>query len=130
MSVTRIELSASATQTASGNTGSQPIPTLTMAQIELDITAAVAVTTFDLWLQGSSDNLSWYDLVADLVLKTADSGTAGTVVANPRDICEAKSTTTAEKFIGVFKHLPAKHVRGKWALNGTSVTFSLALVGK
>ena len=132
MSASTITLIASALQNASGNGAWIPVQTLTMLQVEVDITVGVAVTAFDLWLQGSSKGGAdaGYDLIADRTILTADAAAAGAKQSDERDIVPAKTTITAERFWGLYKHLPAKFVRVKWTLTGTSITFEVLGSGK
>lgn len=133
MSATRIELQGSAAQTGSSQGASKPIPTITMAAVLLDITAGSGtITDFTAWLQGSDDEEDWFDIVADQVMNSTAVAAGGTVTTNDRDIVDGKSTTTAEKFMAVYKHLPFKYVRFAWALAGTtpSLTFDAVLIGK
>ena len=132
MSVSTLELIASATQTASGNGAWIPVQTLTMLQVEVDITAATSITTFDLWLQGSAVGGAdeGYDLPCDRQLTTLATAAGNAPVADLRDIVQNKTTSTAQRDIGIFKHVPAKYVRVKWILSGTDVTFSVKGSGK
>lgn len=134
MAASRMEMLASAKQVASGNSAAFPVPTLTMAAIGVDVTAVEGTSPqLDLWLEGSTDGgTTWFELVADQVLKSSGVAAANTVSANARDIVEAKTSTDAEKFIGVYKHLPVDTVRVHWTISGTSpgFTFAVDLVGK
>jgi hypothetical protein len=122
MAVQSLALQASATQTATGNGAWFAANTATMLSLLADITAGVAITDFDLWLEGTNDKsqAAGYPIQADQVCgpgRTASTNNRIEVVLN-------KSTTTAEKFSALFKHLPWAFVRVAWALTGTSVTFS------
>lgn len=129
MSSRRIELLASATQTASGQSAKFAVTTLTMGMVGLDVTAADTVSDFTAWLEGSDDGgTTWYELVADHVLPSTGVAAGGTVAANDRDICDG--VTAAGKHAAVYKHLCADYIRLAWTLAGTSVTFSASLVGK
>lgn len=131
MSATRTELVASSAQTASGVSAKFQIPSAADVMVGVDITAGTSITTFDVWLQASDDGgTTWFDYPADLVLKSTTSGTANSATANTRDIVDNKTTTTAEQFVGVFKRIAADWVRLRWALTGTSVTFSASMVAK
>ena len=124
MSAKRIELLASAAQTASGNSAAFDVPTLTMAMVGIDITVD-DFTDFDAWLEGSDDNgTTWYALEADSEVVNSTRVDA----QNQVDI--ASSASGVEKYSGVFKHLATDKVRLAWSLTGTSITFSASLVGK
>lgn len=131
MSATRTELVASGAQTASGTSAKFQVPSAGDLFVGVDVTTGSSITTFDAWLQASDDGgTTWYDYPADLVLKSTTSGTGNTVTANARDIVDNKTTTTAEQFCGVYKRIAADYVRLRWALTGTSVTFSASMVAK
>lgn len=121
MASQRITIQSSAAQTASGNSSYFLVSTATQAVCYVDITAASAVSDFDLYLQGSNDDgTTWFDVPCDHVLDDA-----GGAVATQRNI--VNNETGTGKWTGVFKVFPYKHVRAKWALTGTSVTFSVIL---
>jgi len=130
----RIELQASVQQNASGNSGQFSIPTMVQAILGVDVTAGSGtISDFDVWLEGSDDGgTTWYELPCDLVMKSSGTGTANTVAANQRNVVDSKTSTTAEKFVGIYKALPADVVRLRWILTGTTptMTFSASLVGK
>lgn len=118
----KLELQASSAQTANGNSAPQRLLTAQMIDLGIDITAGSGtVTSFDLWLQvAAAEAGPWFDMPADQVLKSADSGTAETVATNQRDVVDGKNDTNAEQFLAVYKHVPAGYVRTKWKLAGTS----------
>ena len=128
----RMELLAATAQTASGNTAAFQIPTLTMAQLEVAVSAASGTPTFDLWLEVSSDGKTWYEMPFDFALKSTGVAAEDTCRAAGRDVVNGKTTTSAENFLGIYKHLPAGWVRARWTISGTSasVTFGAVLAGK
>lgn len=132
----RTELVASAAQTATGNSGTFHYSTSTSLMVGVDITAVAGTTEqLDLWIQASDDyGTTWYDLPADYVLKAAPaSATAGTVATAMRDIVDAKTTTTAEQFVAIYKSIPTDTIRVRWVISGTggpSFTFSVSAVAK
>ena len=129
----RTELQASALQNASGNTAAYAVPTKTQLLIGIDVTAAAGTPVFDLWLQGSDDfGTTWYDLVADVALLTANDAAGGTVRTGVRDVIDNKTTTTAVQAVAIYKNLPTDKVRLKWILTGASasMTFSASMVAK
>lgn len=105
-----------------------------MAAIGVDVTAVEGTSPqLDLWLEGSTDGgTTWFELVADQVLKSSGVAAGNSPATNVRDIVDAKTTTTPEKFLGLFKHLACDVVRVHWAISGTSpgFTFAVDLVGK
>jgi len=110
-----------------------PINTATMGQVTVKIsTATGTITDLTIWLQGRdlSGDGEWVDLLADQVLKTVNAAVGGTPGANLRDIVDGKSTTTAESFVAIYKHLPCEEIRIRGKLSGTTpavplkVTFS------
>jgi hypothetical protein len=128
----RIELVASATQTASGNSAAFSVPTAVMAMLGIDITAGSTVTKLDIYLEGSDDGgTTWYELPCDVVMKTSavDADNAATS-APQRDVVKDKASTAAEKFTGIYRQLPADYVRLRWIFTGTSFTMSASLVVK
>jgi hypothetical protein len=123
----RTELIASTAIVANGNTNAFALDTDSTLAIGVDITAGSGTVAFDLWLQVSDDGgTTWYDMPADLVLKSANSASAGTVAANSRDIVDGKTTTTAEQFIGIYKSLASDRFRLKWILTGSSPSLTLS----
>ncbi len=130
MSATRQEMVASAAQTASGVSSGFSIPTAAQLMIGIDTTTGSSVTDFDLWLQASDDNgTTWYDYPADYVLKSSSTG-ANTPTAATLLIVASKNSTTAEQFVGVYKHIASDRIRLKWTFTGTSITFSASYVAK
>lgn len=131
---TRIELQASAQQTASGNSSSFAINTITMAAIDINITDVNGTPgTIDIWAQGSDDNTNWYDIQADVVTETADNATesANNSTAPQRDIVDGYATAAALQAVGLYRHLPWRYIRIKWKLaTFTDFTFSAELIGK
>ncbi len=135
MAARDIELHASAAENGIASGGSRSIPTLTMAVVSVDITAGAGTgLAFSVWLQGSNDGgTTWFDIPYDQKANTPAAGTADvTASTNKRNIVDAKSTTSAEKFQAVYKHLAFQMVRLAWAITGTtpSFTFSAFLSGK
>ena len=132
MSLDRLELVSTGAVTGSGQTGYFPVPTLTMAHLEVGITAASGTIALSVWLEVSSDKVNWYEMPLDFALKSTGDAAGGSVRAACRNVVDAKTTTTAETFLAVIKHLPAGYVRLRWTLTGTtpSVTFGAVLCGK
>jgi len=122
----RFELAASAARTATGNSAAFEINT-TRLMLGVDVTAASGTSPqLDLWLQGSDDGgTTWYDLVCDQVLKTAGSAAvSGTVALNVRDVVDAKVSTAAESFMGLYSDLATDTVRVRWVISGATPSFT------
>lgn len=131
MSQQTIELLSSQTVAAGGPGAWKKIPTLTMADVVLDITAKTGAGALDIWLEGSHDGQTKaYEITADHVLKSSGVGAAETVSTDQRDIVDGKTTTTAERFFALYKHLPTPWVRLNWSLASGDVTMSASLSGK
>ncbi|MEN6526374.1 MAG: hypothetical protein ABFD65_07800 [Candidatus Polarisedimenticolia bacterium] len=123
-------LPASTVLTSSGAGTWQPVPAASMIAVGVDITAASGTLTLDLWLQGTNDptDATGFDVPADQVVKSAPgSGTAGTVAINTRDVVDAKTTTTAERFYGLYRHFPFNYVREAHTLAGTNPSDTLGV---
>jgi hypothetical protein len=134
MAATPSELVASQAFIASGNSVALPLSTASLLVATVNFTAGSGtISGMDLWFQASADGgTTWFDLPADLVLKTSSAAGGNTTTANQRNIVAGKTTTTAEQFIGIFKHVAANRVRAKWVLTGTSpsLSFSVNVVAK
>ena len=133
MAAQRDEFLASQAVTASSNSPAHELSTVTMLMVGVDVTAGSGTPTLDMWLQGSDDGgTTWYDLVADQVLKSAAAAASNSVSTNVRDIIDGKTTTTAEKFVAIYKHVPTDRVRLNWIMSGgsPSLTLSASWVGK
>lgn len=129
MAYNKLTLQASAQQTASGNGAWQAIKTGSMVQVTVDVTAGSSITRFDAFVQSTDapdTDSTGTDVPCDMVMMS-DPATAATptVAANQRNIVNNKSTTTAQRFVGVIKHFPGGNIRARWILNGTNVTFSV-----
>lgn len=118
----------SAVIVADGVSADFPIPTWTMGALGVEVKAASGTTpAIDLWLQISPDNkTTWVDMPADLVEEEASE----TVTANKRNVLDGVSAV--KKALGVYKHLVGTHARLKWAVTGTTPSFTVAaaLAGK
>lgn len=132
---TRTEIIASAAFTTSGNSAAISTATATQLMVGVDVTAQSGTTpVLDLWLQVSDDGgTTWYDMPADLTLKTANTAGTGTLSSSPgaRDIVDNLSAATGQ-FLGIYKHIATDRVRLKWIISGTtpSFTFSASMVAK
>ena len=127
MAADRIEILESGEQNASGNSGAVNLKTATMAMLTVNVSSVSGTSPqLDVWLQGSDDGgTTWYDLVADQALQTkSDDAAGGTVRTNVRDVVDAKTSTDAERFMAIYKHLPTDKVRLRWKISGTSPAFT------
>ncbi len=130
-----IELVAANTvATGDGEGLKKRLPTITMAIVGIDVTAASGTTPkFTAWLQVSDDGgTTWYDFPADLILKSSAIATDLTATANARNICDEIDETGEGQYLAIYKHIPSDYVRLKRLVSGTtpSYTFSANLVGK
>lgn len=132
MAAEKIELVPLGPQTASGAGAWIPVETALTMIVGVDVTAGSSVTSFDAYLEVSDDGgTTVYEMPVDLALKYSGAAGAGsTIGTNRRNIVDNKTTTTAEKFIGVYKQLAADRVRLAWKFVGTSITFSCSAVVK
>ena len=123
MAFNTVTLLPSSTQNASGAGAWQPVPTATMLAVAVDITAGGGtVVDFDLWVEGTNEpsDTTGFDVPADQVLKHANGTAANTVSVNQRNIVDTKNNTSAERYLGIFKHFPSKYCRARWAFTGGS----------
>lgn len=129
MAYNRVELQASAAQTASGNSASKSIPTGSIAVVNLNITATSGTPSLDAWLQGSDDGTTWYDLPYDQQLSSASAATDLTANTDKRNINGTSSATGTGKHVATYKHLACRYVRLSWVISGStpSLTFESAL---
>lgn len=127
MSSQRQEMVASATQTATGNSASFPVPTVSMISVGVDVTAE-DMTDFDAWLEGSDDGgTTWYPIPPN----TRTVGSTRTTTVDPTDcLIVASHAAGAEKFWADYNHLATDRIRLAWSLTGTDITFSASYVGK
>lgn len=102
----------------------------------LDIIAFLAVTAhsgtpqLDVWLQGSANNVTWFDLGVEYSLATNASATDQAQTRSKRNINPAQITTEGQ-WTALVK-LPCDWVRPVWVIGGGSphITFSIDIVGK
>ncbi len=133
MAATRTNLVPAAAYTTSGVGLSLSMLTASMLAISVPITAGSGTVALDLWLEGSNDGgATWFELPADLILKSSGAAAGNAVTANARDVVDNKTSTTAENFVAIYKHVPFDLVRPRWILTGTtpSLTFSVGANAK
>ena len=133
----RQEMVASAAFTSSGNSSAFPIPSCTNLFVGIDMTTGSTVTALDMWLQASDDGgTTWYDYPADITLKDASTAaaagaeTAASGTQSTRDIVDNYASTSAQRFVGIYRGIASDRIRLKWVFTGTSFTFSASYVCK
>ena len=131
----RIEMLASAAQTASGVSAAFKVSTFTQAVVGVDITAGSGtVADFDLWLECSDDGgTTWYAVAPNVVVTHSTRAASWTTDADDAYIVDSKATTTAEKYFAQFQTLSCDYVRLEWTHTGgssPSLTLSVSMVGK
>lgn len=115
------------TETGSASGGSVAVAAGSMGAVEIDIDAQTAINPLSVWLEHSSNNIDFYEVPADLVMKNAGSVAAGGVVGAGRNIVNAEVGAAAvAKYSAIYKHLPAGYVRLRWFMSGTSFRFKRA----
>lgn len=129
MSVDSFEIQASATQTGSANSGTFPVPAGSMLDVEVNWTAATALTALSIWLETSTDGgVTFFEMPFDLCTKSTRFATAAAAEiatrANGSNIINNEVAFTAARYTAIYKHLPAALMRLRWFLTGTNVTFS------
>lgn len=118
-----ITMLSSSVINADGQTTWFAVKTATMADLLFEVVSGTGtITGFDVWLdvKASADATIAFEHPFDLTLKSNDAAAAETVTANARDIISAKTTTTAERFLGKIHHLAGAYVRLRWKFAGTS----------
>jgi hypothetical protein len=131
MSSTRLELLASAAQTASAQGGAIAVGNLRELALCVDVTSVSGSLTA-VWLQASSDGgTTWYDLLAEAYANSTSSGTATTSGTWARNVIANQSTGAVLKSYALYKTF-GDYVRAAWVIagSGPSCTFSVKGVGK
>lgn len=135
MSAVNFELLASAAQTASFVGGAIDVAGIKEMEVFVELTAGSGtLTEFTLFLEGSSDDgTTWFELVADNVLKNTGTAADPTVTSAKRNIItEGGIVTTLTKWIAQYTRFPDK-IRVRVIITPTaspSETFSVKAVGK
>ena len=131
MSSTRLELAASAAQTATGQGGAIAVGNLRELALCVEVTVVSASLTC-VYLQSSGDGgTTWYDLLAEAYSNLTSSGTAGTSGTWTRNVVANLSTGAIMKAYGIYKAF-GDYVRAAWVIagSGPSCTFSVKGIGK
>ena len=124
MTATTIVMLDNATLTASGASGSFPVPSITMAAIAVTVPTptGTGTPTLTLWLQWSPDNgVTWKDFGYDQQLATSASATDQTAVLDKRNIV---ATTIATNMTVKYRHLPVTLIRINYIVSGTTPSFA------
>jgi len=132
MSYRTVVLQSSGPVTASGSGAWIPVQAGTMVAIALEVTAGSGSPTFDAWCQGSySDaDATGFDVPADIVQKDAAGAAAeNAATTNKRDIVDNKTTTTAERWIAIYKHFPLPFIRARHSLSGAAASITYSSTG-
>lgn len=107
-----------------GPSGTQvAVTTGSMLAVTLEVEGAVSGTSpeLDVWLQHSTDKEEWFDLPADLAMKSSSSGANVTAAANKRNINgDTAIQAQGEKHTAIYKHLAAGWIRANWESRGTA----------
>lgn len=129
MSSTRIELLASAAQTATAQGSGIAVGNLKELAITVDVT--VASGTLTPYLQSSNDGgTTWFDLMAESVCVVTSGVGPGTTGTNVRNIFAGSATTVMK---GYAKYSTfGDYVRAAWIISGAGATFTFGVkaVGK
>lgn len=131
MPVQPITWQSSAAQTASSAGGVQTLTTATMAIVYLSVTSVSGTApTLGVWMEGSFDQVLWFEIPCDLSLVNTGTGAQVTGVANKRNINGDTLLAAAAECTGIYKHLPAQYARIAWAIGGSSTpTFTFSVTG-
>jgi hypothetical protein len=110
----------------SGNSIDFEVSTGSMMDVTVILgTGSGTITDLDVWMESTNEGegaVNFHRIHAD----TIDAN--GTDVVTPRsNIVNNKTTTTAEIYGAVFKHLPAGRVRARWNLTGTTPSIPLTV---
>lgn len=130
-------LAALQAYTSSGVTAAVPIPTVTMIEATVRVTASSgsASPLLDVWLESSPDQgANFYPITADIVQNQLATPVAGEVAStiNKRNFVTHAGAAAATNYHATFKHVPGDLIRGRWIISGTtpSFTFELYVKGK
>lgn len=114
-----------------------PIPTLTMGQMYVDVTAVSGTTPqMALWLQTAPEEAGpWTDMPYDLQMTTATAATDIDANETRRNVTGTAVITATGKHLAIFKHMAGLFIRPVYDISGTfsagqGFTFSAGLVGK
>lgn len=131
MAVDTFDIQASATQTASGNSGAIEIPSGSMLEIDALVTAQTVITAFSLWLETCTEDTptNFTEMPFDLCTKSTRHTTSAAADITPRtnDINIVDNETTSAvvaRYKAVYKHVPGPVCRLRWFFTGTNITFS------
>lgn len=131
---TRIELLPSSQQIASGAGPCLNVPTVISADVYVVVSAQSGTTpTLDVWLERCQDSAATNvaELLAAWAFKSTTTGSNPTIATNVRDVVDNAGATTGT-WTAHYPELNARWVRIRWAMGGTTptYTFSVVLDGK
>lgn len=129
--IEQIEGSSDKTASAKG-TGIAEVIGADRAVVLVAVTAGSGtVDHFQVYLEGSNDQVTWYELPATRTLKSTGTNAPATVGTNKRNFVEETSVTTSGLYVGYYEGLPA-YVRPAWIIDGTGPheTFEIHIYGK
>lgn len=121
-----IVLKASGAQTTAGTGTLQEIGGLRFITVLVNVTAGSGtVNPFRVWLEGTVDGTTWFELACQNVLKTG-AAAPGTAAVTQRDIVAEVAVVTAAKYVATCETYVEK-VRIAWNIAGStpSETFSV-----
>lgn len=118
-------------QTEPGHGADIQIGSWRTLQVAVSVTdGAGTVSAFRVWLEGTQDGTTWYELVCSRILKSG-AAAPGTSTAIQRDIVNETAVVTSAKYTALCETYFST-VRAAWHIAGTdqSETFSVIAVGK
>jgi hypothetical protein len=121
-----IVLKASGAQTTAGTGTAQEIGGLRFLTVLVNVTAGSGtVNPFRVWLEGTVDGTTWFELACQNVLKNG-AAAPGTAAATQRDIVAEVAVVTAAKYVATCETYVSQ-VRIAWNIAGStpSETFSV-----
>lgn len=124
-------LAASAARTAAGTGSAVDVHVWKTVLVTVNVTAGSGtVTVFRVWLEGTNDNSTFYEMPCDLVMKTG-AAAPGAASANQRDIANETTLITSQKYLAICQTWTTT-VRAAWNITGTtpSETFTVLVSGK
>ena len=131
MSSTRLELLASAAQTATGQGGGQAVGNLRELALCVEVTSVSASLTA-IYLQSSSDGgTTWFDVLCSDFCNLTSGASSGTTGSAARNIVANLNTGAVLKAYATYKGF-GDYVRAAWVIagSGPSCTFSVKGIGK
>ena len=130
----RIELLASAAQTASANGAAVDVSGHKELLVMVNVTAGSGtLTAFSVFLESSDDGgATWYEILADTVLKSTGAAAEPTPTLQKRNIVTETAIVASAKYAATYTKFGEK-VRPRWLITPTSSpseTFEINAIGK